>query len=506
MQIKKINESYVKITDISSYEQEFIDKTFAVHEDNYIFNNAYKSGFWDGKKHFFDLRYNTLPIGFVPKLIDEVKRKFNSEIKIDFCNKDLDIDFKDFYSNLNLKEEIEIRDYQQLGFESGIKKGKCILKAATGAGKSLILWLLTKYLTENMNKDVLIIVPQTQLVEQLSEDFELYGPFKDGIEVGKSTTKKLGKREAKKLNLDWQTLSDEKALSIDLSKKIVISTWQTLQHKEKAFFDRFEAILMDEVHHIDGATIQEIINHCVNAKHKIGMSGTLKPSKKSQMIYEGFFQEQLLLITPRQLIDRGYATDVIIYPIVLHYPRKKGYKDLLEESNYLSYNEERVDFIVSLIENLYKKNENNNTLVLFKSVEKGFWLDIQERLQGKVENLFVVHGKVKLSDRLEAIKVSETKNNCIILASFSTFSTGINLKNLHNVIFTESYKSLVKIGQSIGRGMRKHSSKDKVNIFDITDKFENKNMTYKQYLERVKIYQELEYKMRDELNYTIKKI
>ena len=106
MQIKKINESYVKITDISSYEQEFIDKTFAVHEDNYIFNNAYKSGFWDGKKHFFDLRYNTLPIGFVPKLIDEVKRKFNSEIKIDFCNKDLDIDFKDFYSNLNLKEEI----------------------------------------------------------------------------------------------------------------------------------------------------------------------------------------------------------------------------------------------------------------------------------------------------------------------------------------------------------------------------------------------------------------
>ena len=120
----------------------------------------------------------------------------------------------------------------------------------------------------------------------------------------------------------------------------------------------------------------------------------------------------------------------------------------------------------------YKKNENNNTLVLFKSVEKGFWLDIQERLQGKVENLFVVHGKVKLSDRLEAIKVSETKNNCIILASFSTFSTGINLKNLHNVIFTESYKSLVKIGQSIGRGMRVESvdgSRQRIDFID-TDK------------------------------------
>ena len=506
MIIKRINESYVKLVDISSYEQEFIDKTFAVYEDSYIFNKAYKSGFWDGKKHFFDLRYNTLPIGFVPKLIKEIKSRFNSEIKLDFDNEDLDIDFKSFYDNLQLDENIEIRDYQQLGFESGIKKGKCILKAATGAGKSLILWLLTKYLSEDMNKEVLIIVPQTQLVEQLYSDFVGYGDFKEGVTIGRSTTKKMGKREAKALGLDYQQLSDEKALAIDLSKRVVISTWQTLQHKEKAFFDRFGAVLMDEVHHIDGVIIQEVINHCVNASHKIGMSGTLKPSAKSQMIYEGYFQDQILLITPRELIDRGYATEVIIYPMVLHYPNKSNYKELKDEANYLSYNQERIQFITSLIKGLYNKSENNNTLVLFKSIEDGFWEDLYENLKGEVEDVFVVHGKIKLKDRIEAIAKTETKNNCLILASFATFSTGINLKNLHNIIFVESYKSLVKIGQSIGRGMRKHDSKDKINIFDIVDKFKFKNITYKQYEARVQIYKELEYLMKDEIHYTIKKI
>lgn len=506
MIIKKLNESYIKLEDIGSEEQEFIDKRFSVLEDNYIFNAAYKNGFWDGKKHFFDVRYNTLPYGFLETLETALKNRFKDiEIEKKFEDVYEQYKFEDFYKNLNLADGIDIRDYQQLGFESAINQRKCILRAATGAGKSLILWLITKYLTENLKKDVLIIVPQTQLVEQLADDFSIYGEFRNGLEVGKSTAKKLGKREAKKLGLDYNQLSDEKALQIDLSKNIVISTWQTLQNKPKEFFDRFDAILMDEVHHIDGITLQSIMNHCVKAIWRIGMTGTLKQSEKSQLTYIGYFCRQIKLITPRELIDRGFATEVDIYPVILHYPNKLKYEELQDEVDYIAFNEERLEFIVSLIKGLYNKSENNNTLILFKSVEKGFWRDLERKLSF-VENLYIVHGKSSLKDREIARKEVDQKNNCVILASFPTFSTGVNIKNLHNIVFTESYKSMVKIAQSIGRGMRKHSSKDKVKIFDITDKFKHKNMTYKQFEERLKIYEELEFVVKKTLPYTIKNI
>lgn len=456
MIIKKINESYIKIEDLNSDEQKFIDDKFSVFEDNFRFNKAFQTGFWDGKKHFFDLRYGTLPYGFLNMLQINFNREFpKREFKQDFNENIEKHSFEDFYKNLNLKEGIEIRDYQQLGFESAVNEKRCILQAATGAGKSLILWLTCKFMTEELNQKILLIVPQTQLVEQLADDFNGYGSFKDGIEIGKSTAKKLGKREAKKLGLDYEQLSDDKALAIDLSKDIVISTWQTLQNKPKEFFDRFGAILMDEVHHIDGSTLQKIMDNCVTAKWRVGMTGTLKQSYKSQMTYVGYFSKQVKLITPRELIDRGYATEVDIYPVILNYPNKLKYEELQDEVDYISFNEERLEFIISLIKGLYNKAEYNNTLILFKSVEKGFWRDLEKRL-GFVENLFIVNGKSKLSDREAARKIADQKNNCVIIASFPTFSTGVNIKNLHNIVFTESYKSMVKIAQSIGRGMRKH--------------------------------------------------
>jgi len=506
MKLEKYDESNVRISDINSEEKTFIDNKFSIHEENYVFNNAYKNGFWDGKKHFFDMKFNILPLGLVPTLEVYFQRYFPStKIEKDWTESKEVFSFDNFYKNSTLGSHFNVRDYQQKGFEEAINTKKCILQAATGAGKSLILWLLTKYLVEDLDKDILIIVPQTQLVEQLEGDYIDYGEFINNIEIGKSTAKKLGKREAKKQGLDWEKLSDEGALHTALSKKIVISTWQTLQRKPKSFFERFGAILMDEVHHIDGETIQKIISFCANAEWRIGMTGTLKPAPKSQMVYTAYFHKQIKLISPRELIDRGFATEVEIYPIVLSYPGKLKYEKLQDEIDYISFNDERLDFIISLIKGLYYKSSTNNTLVLFKSVEKGFWRELEEKL-GFVENLFIVHGKSTMKEREMARKVADEKDNTIIIASFATFSTGVNIKNLHNIVFTESYKSMVKIAQSIGRGMRQHKNKVKMRLFDITDKFKHKNRTYKQFEERLKIYNELELRVNKQMNYTIKNI
>lgn len=511
MIVDKVNESYIRISDVTSKELDTIDEYFSAYVDGYNFSPKYKTGLWDGKSRFLNRRkHNTLPYGFIEPLLKLYYDITNGKKNIELNFKELFVEFNrenfdNFYKELNLPNGIEIRDYQQQGFEYAINNGRCALQAATGAGKSLILWLISKFMSEKLDKDVLIIVPQTQLVEQLSGDFDSYGGFKEGIECGKSTAKKLGKREAKKLGLNWDELSDEKALNIDLSKKIVVATWQTLQHKDYSFFDRFEAIMVDEVHMVDGKVLQDIISKCVNSKWRIGLTGTLKQTHLSQLIYTGFFSKQVKLITARELIDRGYATEVEICPIVLNYPKKENYKELNDEMNYLSFNTERIDFIYNLIKGIYDKGGANNILVLFRSVENGFWEDLKEQLNF-VENLYVIHGKTPLKEREEARKIIDTKNNCIILASYSTFSTGTNMKNLPNIIFTESYKSMVKVVQSIGRGMRLHESKNKLRVFDITDRFKYKNKTYKQFESRLDIYDDFEFFVREPISLTMKRI
>jgi superfamily II DNA or RNA helicase len=85
--------------------------------------------------------------------------------------------------------------------------------------------------------------------------------------------------------------------------------------------------------------------------------------------------------------------------------------------------------------------------------------------------------------------ITETQNNAIIVASLGTFSTGINIRNLHNIIFASPSKSQIRVLQSIGRGLRKSTRNTKV--YDIADDLHwktNKNYTLNHAAERIKIY------------------
>ena len=87
----------------------------------------------------------------------------------------------------------------------------------------------------------------------------------------------------------------------------------------------------------------------------------------------------------------------------------------------------------------------------------------------------------------------EGRNDVILVASFGTFSTGISIKNIHNIFFTESFKSEIIIRQSIGRGLRLHKEKDVLSIVDFVDNFCYdgwKNYLYKHGDARQKIYKE----------------
>jgi superfamily II DNA or RNA helicase len=107
--------------------------------------------------------------------------------------------------------------------------------------------------------------------------------------------------------------------------------------------------------------------------------------------------------------------------------------------------------------------------------------------------VFFVHGGTETEDREEIRRIMENENDAIVVASYGTFSTGINIRNLHNVIFAFPYKANIKILQSIGRGLRLGKDKIKATLYDIADDMRYKkdmNHTLKHFVARVKIYTE----------------
>jgi len=120
-----------------------------------------------------------------------------------------------------------------------------------------------------------------------------------------------------------------------------------------------------------------------------------------------------------------------------------------------------------------------------------------KKLSNQKRKIFFVSGETKTEDREAIRRITEKERDAIIVASYGTFSTGINIRNLHNIIFASPSKSRIRTLQSIGRGLRKGDAKVSCNLFDIGDDLtwkSKKNYTMLHMIERIKLYNEEEFK------------
>jgi superfamily II DNA or RNA helicase len=201
-------------------------------------------------------------------------------------------------------------------------------------------------------------------------------------------------------------------------------------------------------------------------------------------------------------MDKGQLSDFKIKCLVLKHPDTKCEESTKwtyqEEIEYLINNEERNKFIKNLAVSL-----GTNTLVLYQMVEKHgkiLYNVIKNTEKIGERKVFFVHGGTDTEDREEIRRIMEIENDAIVVASFGTFSTGINIRNLHNIIFASPSKSRVRNLQSIGRGLRQSEGKTIATLYDIADDLRHKkhmNFTLRHFGERVKIYNEekFSYKM-----------
>jgi len=270
---------------------------------------------------------------------------------------------------------------------------------------------------------------------------------------------------------------------VDKGKKILLVV------PTRSFFEEYEVIIGDEAHLFKSKSLIEIMTKLHHAKYRFGFTGTLDGTQTHKWVLEGLFGPSYKVTRTDELMKQGHLSQLDIQCIVLkHTPQKfETYED---EIQYLISHEQRNKFITNL-----SLDMKGNTLVLFSRVETHGAILYEKINSNKRDDrkVFFIHGGVDTEERELVREITERENNAIIVASYGTFSTGINIKNLHNVIFASPSKSRIRNLQSIGRVLRKGKNKVKATLYDIADDCTSnskKNYTLNHLIERIKIYNE----------------
>ena len=476
--VTKHNEVFAKIDCERGLAKE-LSEYFTFFVPGYQFVPAYRNRIWDGKIRLFNLQTSQLYRGLVPYLKDFCEER---DYTFDLTDVDVEDEFsvyhaKKFCDSLNLHSQgkpITTNEHQIDAFVEGMQSHRMLLVSPTSSGKSLIAYLFVRQLLQYQKLKGLIIVPTTSLVEQLYSDFADYSSH-NGFNVEENIHRIYQGKDKQ---------SD---------KMIIISTWQSLYQMPKEYFEQFDYIIGDEAHNFKAQSLTTIMTSCVNTKYRIGMTGTLDGTKTHKLVLEGLFGPAKQFITTKELIDQGKVSKFQIKCLILKHNDdiclKMKDSSYQQEIQYLISNEQRNKFIKNLAVSL-----GNNTLILYQMVEKH-----GEILYNIIKNtekigdrkVFFVHGKTDTDDREKIRQIMEKENDAIVVASYGTFSTGINIRNLHNIIFASPSKSRIRNLQSIGRGLRSSEGKDIATLYDIADDLRYKkhmNYTLKHFVERVKTY------------------
>jgi len=465
IEISKKDEVYLKVTCEPGVAQEICDYfTFTV--PGHTFMPSYRMKIWDGKIRLFNIHNRLLYSGLLEYVFIFAEKRNYQVIPDGDWWKPLKIEKNEKFLS-SLKLPFEPRDYQLEGFHHALSYKKSLLVSPTASGKSLIIYLIVRAL----NVKTLIIVPTTSLVSQLYTDFQEYGWD--------------SAKYCHQVYAGQDKVSD---------KLVVISTWQSIYKLQKKIFEPYKLVIGDEAHGFKSKSLTSIMTKCVNAEYRVGTTGTLDGTQTHKLVLEGLFGKVYKVTTTKKLIDQKQLASFRIDIIVLKYS-----EELCQQFTKIKYADE-LEFIVGhekrnkYIRNLVLSLEGN-TLLLFRLVKKHGRI-LYDMIKEKTDDnrkTFFVFGGTETETREQIRAIAETERDAIIVASYGVFSTGINIRNLHNIIFASPSKSRIRNLQSIGRGLRLSDNNQETVLYDIADdlRWKNrKNYAYRHHEDRMKIYDE----------------
>jgi superfamily II DNA or RNA helicase len=487
--IRKANNVFIQVVSDPSIRMG-LSEHFARYVKGYQFQPKYKARVWDGKIRFFNYQTGHIYCGLIKDVLEYCKDSgltvsLEDDVKGLFS---FESDIVNFVDNLDLTahgEKIELRDYQRKAIEVCISQKRKLIQSPTSSGKSSIIYGISKYLVDEVfedNEKVLIVVPTINLVTQLKSDFKDYSSANQ-----------------------WPV--DELVGLIgggnkETNKSIIISTWQSIYKKDAEWFEQFRALIVDEVHLATAASIVGIGKKC-DAEFRIGLSGSInEDDETAELTLKGLFGFKMVTTTTKKLMDEGTVAKLKINCVHIKYEDKVDLvKDYAKEIDWIVRQENRNKFTIDLANQL-----DGNVLILFSLVEKhGKPLLELAKKQGK--EVYFVYGGTEADQRENIRKLAEAHKGCLIVASYKTFSTGVNIRNIRHIIFASPTKSFSRVIQSIGRGLRTSATKTHCDVYDLFDEIYGNqkdpntyNFAFKHFLERVKIY------IKEGFEYSIEKI
>jgi len=468
--IRKKNEVYLKVEAEPHLHKEAAEYfSFEVESAKYMQRkNRYRG--WDGKVHLYSPATGEIYCGLVSYFTEWAKQRgyeyeFKQHETFGHPEEENDLITPEgvvgFVKGLRLP--VKVRDYQYQAIYECLKYNRRLLLSPTASGKSLMVYSLVRYHV-NLNRKILIVVPTTSLVEQMYKDFEEYGWM-----ASKYCHKIYSGQEK------------------DTKADCIITTWQSVYKQPRKWFEKFDVVIGDEAHQFKAKSLTTIMHKLHGCKYRIGFTGTLDGANVNQLVLEGVFGRCSQVTKTHNLMKQGHVSNLSVKVLVLKHQEQifDGYQD---EMNYLCEHENRNKFIRNLACDL-----KGNTLVLFNYVEK-HGLPLYEMINSHTDKpVHLVYGGIDVDDREEIRRLVENEDNSIIVASYGTFSTGINIKRLHNLVFASPSKSRVRNLQSIGRVLRQYRGKEIATLYDIADDISRdngKNYTLLHLFERLKIYRD----------------
>jgi superfamily II DNA or RNA helicase len=482
------DKKFLRIAEAEELELEQLQFSLKKRIRGWFFNPLVKKKIWDGYVYF--CKNNFIPIGLWSEVV-RLGETYNFPVVIEGLERIIDVTFdepdfrewvEEFFSD---HPKYKPRDYQVDSAVAILKHRLCTSEIATSAGKTLITFLVYGYLkARGKMRKMLTIVPNTTLVMQMKDDWEEYN--NDKLDM--------------KIRQVYGGAKDN-----DPSADVVVGTFQSLTKKTLDYFKGIDVVFVDEAHQTKTTSIKNIIGKCKDSDYRFGLSGTVQEDASADFTtIVALLGPMVKSIPPKFLFKEGYATPVRFKMMVLQYQndelkeklydvrrgkQMEGSQILALEKNVVVQHKGRFKFLMNLLNKTSK-----NTLVLFSNVKDQYGKKMYDWLRENTDKVaFYVDGSVSKEHRDFYKKQMEEGENRVLIASFTTFSTGISIKNIHNIVFAESYKSEIIVKQSIGRGMRQLEGKDSFTIIDIVDDLSyhnHSNYLYKHAKARLEFYKQ----------------
>ncbi len=477
--IRWCNNLHCRLETDSGISMEVYDE-FSFFVPGYKYMPMFKAGRWDGKIKLYDIRNRKFYIGLLPRLIEWADLNGYS---ISFQDKDEfrkgNIYDQELVEEIYKTSRFVPKEHQKKAVEYALKNPKTLTLSPTASGKSMMMYLLVRYILEHTEDHILITVPNTALVEQLYTDFEDY--VSDDFIVSDAVQRLHGDRK-----------------EVVHGSRVLISTWQSVYKKGPEFFERFNTYMCDEAHGADAKSISSIVEKLAHADRRFGFTGTLDGTLMHELDMLARFGNLHRVVTTKELMDQGDVAQLAIEAWILKYndeDRKlvKG-AEYQDELNFLVSHKARNKFMC-----MKALEADGNVIMLFNYIEKHgsiLYKMLEPACKELGRPLYYVHGGTDVDDREQIRHILEKTNNAILLASFGTMSTGTNIKNLHHAMFCHPYKAAIKTLQSIGRTLRVSETKKNARLIDFGDDLtytskngkEKANTVFRHFIERLGIY------------------